>query len=106
MVGISVPIAGNEESSEGKVVSIAGRERSASADDPTDGNPVSKSKDGMWESIAGKAWSIDEVTFGAGADGSVPSCGFPLFTSWFTSWLDSGAGCGYSDGGSLIAASP
>lgn len=46
-MGISVPIAGSEESSEGRVVSIAGSERSASAADPTEGSSVSKSKDGM-----------------------------------------------------------
>lgn len=81
MVGISVPIAGNEESSEGMVVSIAGSERSASAADPTEGSSASKSMDGIWESIAGSEWSVDEVvTFGADADGSVPSCGLVLPT--------------------------
>jgi len=86
MVGISVPIAGNEESSEGRFVSIAGSEISASAEDPTEGSSVSKSKDGMWESIAGSEWSINEVvTFGAGADGSVSSCGLPVSTCWLVS---------------------
>lgn len=73
MVGISVPIAGKEESSEGRVVSIAGSDRSGAAEDPTEGraeskegNPVS-SKDSVPSrpvvSIGGSDDSIEEVTF-------------------------------------------
>lgn len=76
MVGISVPIAGKEESKEGRVVSIAGSERSGAADDPTErraesnvDNPVSSkesvpSNPGIVVSIAGRDDSIESVTFG------------------------------------------
>lgn len=44
-----MPIAGNDESSEGKVVSIAGSDRSGAAEEPTEGSD--ESKEGAFASI-------------------------------------------------------
>jgi hypothetical protein len=67
---MSVPIAGKEWSSEGRVVSIAGSDRSCAADEPIVGNsskecksassnPCDVSRAGRDESIAGSDDSID-----------------------------------------------
>lgn len=112
MVGISVPMAGREASSEGRVVSIAGSDRSGAAEEPTEGsaeskegNPVSSkesepSKFAIVGSIGGRDDSIEGVTFGVSLDWRVSS--FMLLAS--VCWFVLRSACATSTGNSLTGA--
>lgn len=120
MVGISVPIAGRDESRDGRVVSMAGSDKSGAAEEPTEGSD--ESKDGIpasikdWdvslavvdESIGGNDVSVeDAVVFGWSFEPSplvcwlVFDCVVPVevFCVASGSWFDSGIDFCDSSGG-------
>lgn len=87
ILGMSVPIAGNEESREGRVVSIAGSERSGAAEDPTADDD--ESKEGIPKAV------LDREVSGPDLDDSAADCELPAEVvvasdvegGWLVSWI-------------------